>query len=203
MVGGVQHQQWWMLPLEKQVGLTIATCVQIRTVPLESYTPKSRAHECTRAYTCEYLVIAANMSERANFSCESDCLHSEMARRRNEVLIQWMEGSCKCEVNRALHLLLAWCLVSRRPTLFLPPVLQADVSLYNEGKIGLVRETTSCSWTLPSHSLPQKAAPTCSDLPIQRRSSSRRFDAADSLVVTMSSFTSSLTTCAGVLPQSY
>ena len=30
------------------------------------YTQLSRAHECTRAYTCEYLVIAANMSERRN-----------------------------------------------------------------------------------------------------------------------------------------
>ena len=36
----------------------------------------------------------------AKFSCERDCLYSEMAQRRNKVLIQWTEGSCKGETNR-------------------------------------------------------------------------------------------------------
>ena len=43
-----------------------------------------------------------------NFSCERDCQHSEMARKKNEVLIQWTEGSCKGETNRVnvKHILL-------------------------------------------------------------------------------------------------
>ena len=66
------------------------------------YPQLSRAHKCTHAYTCEYLVIAANMSEGWNVQTlvERDCLHSEMAQRRNEVLIQWTEGSCKDDTNR-------------------------------------------------------------------------------------------------------
>ncbi len=48
------------------------------------------------------------MTERANFSCERDGQHLEIARRRNEVLIQWTEGSCKGETNRVnvRHILL-------------------------------------------------------------------------------------------------
>ena len=41
------------------------------------------------------------MTERAYFSCERDCLHLEMAQRRNKVLVQWTEGSYKGETNRA------------------------------------------------------------------------------------------------------
>ena len=51
------------------------------TVLLESYTPNNHMHMSARVYTCKYLVIGANISERANYSCERDCLYSEMAWR--------------------------------------------------------------------------------------------------------------------------
>ena len=46
------------------------------------------------------------MTERAYFSCERDCLHLEMAQRRNKVLIQWTKGSCKGESNHVKHIVL-------------------------------------------------------------------------------------------------
>ena len=54
-----------------------------------------REHECTQVYTCESLVIAANMPERQNVqsSVVRDRLHSN---RDNEVLVQWTEGRDKC-----------------------------------------------------------------------------------------------------------
>ena len=49
------------------------------------------------------VIVMVDMSQQRNArtSVVRDCLHSEMARRRNEVLIQWTESSFKVETNQA------------------------------------------------------------------------------------------------------
>ena len=75
------------------IRMYVHTYIHTYSAARKLYTQLSRAHECTRAYTCEYLVIAANMSECRNVrtSVVRDCLHSEMNKRT--------EGSCKDETN--------------------------------------------------------------------------------------------------------
>ena len=109
MVGGVQHQQWWMLPLEKQVSHVIhvnGACMEVHThihTHKEHYFPfivnatkrrnrKGSKNTCTVRTVQYIIIISINRSMALSALCAGHTRtqsYAALYKIINEVVVGW------------------------------------------------------------------------------------------------------------------